>query len=173
MGRKTGVALGVWFDERFEEWLGNNAHRFANASEQQFADLKAFVNTRKADWPDETKNKALGSGRFSLVFIKDGNGPRGRIAAMCGNLLRPLAGEIQSLMRLQIPLPELTLPNASISAGGLSKVITDALQPELREFEEDQKKVANLRQQFTSLEQQVAREDVLNRYRNTGPHSVM
>lgn len=47
-------------------------------------------------------------------------------------------------------------------AGGLSKVITDALEPELREFEEAQRQVATLRQQLTSLENQVAREDVIN-----------
>jgi hypothetical protein len=35
LGLKIGVALGVWFDGRFEEWLGNNANRFVNASEQQ------------------------------------------------------------------------------------------------------------------------------------------
>lgn len=47
-------------------------------------------------------------------------------------------------------------------AGGLSKVITEALEPELREFEEAQRQVATLRQQLTSLENQVAREDVIN-----------
>lgn len=168
LGLKIGVALSVWFDERFEEWLGNNANRFVNASEQQFAELKAFVNSREAVWSDEASDKALGSGKFSLVSIADGKDPRGRIAAMCGNLLHPVASDIQSLMRMQIPLPQFTLPNASIAAGGLSKVIADALQPELQDFEEAQQQVAALRQQLTSLEKQVAREDVMNRYRSTG-----
>lgn len=168
LGRKIGAALGIWFDRRFEEWLGDNAHRFANASEQQFADLKAFINSRKADWSDEANNKALGAGKFSLVSNEDEIHVRGRIAAMCGNLLHPLAGEIQSLMRLQTPLQQFTLPNSAISAGGLSKVIADALEPELQEFEEAQRQVTSLRQQLTSLEKQVAREDVINRYRNTG-----
>jgi len=167
LGLKIGVALSVWFDGRFEEWLGNNANRFVNASEQQFADLKAFVDSRKAVWSDEASEKALGSGKFSLVSTANGKDPRGRIAAMCGNLLRPVAGDIQSLMRLQIPLPEFTLPNAPIAAGVLSKVIADALQPELQEFEEVQQQVATLLQQLTSLEKQVAREDVINRYRTT------
>jgi hypothetical protein len=72
-------------------------------------------------------------------------------------------------MRLQTPLPEFTLPNAPTSAGGLSQVITDVLQPELRDFEQTQKQVATLRQQLTLLEKQVTSEDVINRYRNTGP----